>query len=76
KQEFEYAGGAGGFIDRYGYPFCRGRIFGITETDHGQYDAICPLLWATGAALMVRREDWLQSGGLDRRFFAHMEEID
>lgn len=76
KQEFEYAGAAGGFLDCYGYPFCRGRIFSVTETDHGQYDAICQLLWATGAALMVRRDDWQQSGGLDRRFFAHMEEID
>lgn len=76
KDTFEYAGGAGGFLDRYGYPFCRGRIFGDVEKDHGQYDAVVPLLWATGAALMVRREDWKASGGLDGRFFAHMEEID
>lgn len=76
KQMFEYAGCAGGFIDRYGYPFCRGRIFSTVEKDEGQYDEIVPLLWATGAALMVRREDWKQSGGLDGRFFAHMEEID
>lgn len=76
KDSFEYAGGAGGFIDHYGYPFCRGRIFDNVEKDHGQYDKIRPLLWATGAALMVRREDWRASGGLDGRFFAHMEEID
>lgn len=76
KDTFEYAGGAGGFIDHYGYPFCRGRIFDNVEKDHGQYDKIRPLLWATGAALFVRREDWRKSGGLDGRFFAHMEEID
>ena len=76
KTMFEYAGGAGGFIDAYGYPFCRGRIFADVEQDQGQYDTIRPLLWATGAALMVRREDWQTSGGLDGRFFAHMEEID
>ena len=73
---FEYAGGAGGFIDRYGYPFCRGRIFGTLEEDKGQYDTVVPLLWATGAALMVRTEDYRKAGGLDARFFAHMEEID
>lgn len=76
KQVFEYAGAAGGFIDRYGYPFCRGRIFETVEDDKGQYDEIVPLLWGTGAALMVRVSDWKASGGLDGRFFAHMEEID
>lgn len=76
KEEFEYAGGAGGYLDRLGYPFCRGRVFADVERDEGQYDQIVPLLWATGAALMVRRTDWEQSGGLDGRFFAHMEEID
>lgn len=76
KQKFEYAGGAGGYIDRYGYPYCRGRIFADVEDDHGQYDTVVPLLWATGAALMVRQADWQMSGGLDGRFFAHMEEID
>ena len=76
KEEFEYAGGAGGFIDRLGYPFCRGRVFGTLERDQGQYDHTVPLLWATGAALLIRRTDWQQSGGLDGRFFAHMEEID
>lgn len=76
KDKFEYAGAAGGFIDRYGYPFCRGRIFADVEKDEGQYNTIQPLFWATGAALMVRKADWEMSGGLDRRFFAHMEEID
>lgn len=76
KRMFEYAGAAGGFLDRYGYPFCRGRILGTVEADHGQYDTPAPLLWATGAALMVRAADWRSSGGLDGRFFAHMEEID
>lgn len=76
KGSFEYAGAAGGFLDRYGYPFCRGRIFGTVERDHGQYDTPCQLLWATGAALLVRASDWRESGGLDGRFFAHMEEID
>lgn len=74
--EFEYAGGAGGFIDKYGYPFCRGRIFNVVEKDKGQYDDTVPLLWATGAALFVRAEDYWDAGGLDGRFFAHMEEID
>lgn len=76
KEKFEYAGAAGGFIDRYGYPFCRGRIFNDIETDQAQYDEVVPLFWATGAALMVRRADWIEVGGLDGRFFAHMEEID
>ena len=76
KEMFEYAGASGGFLDRYGYPFCRGRIFHVVEKDCGQYDDIKDVLWATGAALMVRREDWVSSGGLDGRFFAHMEEID
>lgn len=76
KQLFEYAGGAGGYLDHYGYPFCRGRIFADIEKDEGQYDTIQPLLWATGAALLIRKEDWENSGGLDGRFFAHMEEID
>ena len=73
---FEYAGGAGGFIDRYGYPFCRGRILSTVEEDKGQYDSACTVMWATGAALLCRATDWRQSGGLDPRFFAHMEEID
>ncbi len=76
RADFEYAGAAGGYIDRYGYPFCRGRVFGVVETDRGQYDTVAPVLWASGAALMVRATDWKSSGGLDGRFFAHMEEID
>ena len=73
---FEYAGAAGGFVDRYGYPFCRGRIFDTVERDHGQYDAPEEVLWATGACLMVRAADYFGCGGLDGRFFAHNEEID
>ena len=74
---FEYAGAAGGFIDKLGYPFCRGRIFGTVETDNGQYDtAPIDIMWATGAALMVRTDVYLAVGGLDAKFFAHMEEID
>ncbi len=73
---FEYAGAAGGFLDKYGYPFCRGRVLDTIEKDEGQYDEVVSLLWGTGAALMVRVSDWQTSGGLDGRFFAHMEEID
>ena len=73
---FEYAGGAGGFIDSYGYPFCRGRLFSTLEKDHGQYDDPCDIFWATGAAMFVRASVWHQLGGLDGNFFAHMEEID
>lgn len=76
KDVFEYAGAMGGFIDCYGYPYCRGRIFDTVEKDHGQYDADVPLLWATGACLMVRLAVYKEVGGLDGRFFAHMEEID
>jgi GT2 family glycosyltransferase len=76
KEYFEYAGAAGGFIDRYGYPFCRGRIFDVVEKDDGQYNNVMQLLWATGAALFIRRADYIKAGGLDGRFFAHMEEID
>lgn len=76
KDTFEYAGACGGFIDRYGYPFCRGRIFNTVEKDIGQYDTVMPVFWATGAALFIRAEDYWEAGGLDGRFFAHMEEID
>ena len=76
KACFEYAGGAGGFLDRYGYPFCRGRIFDAVEEDKGQYDSVADLFWATGAALMIRSVDYWSAGGLDGTFFAHMEEID
>jgi GT2 family glycosyltransferase len=73
---FEYAGACGGFLDRYGYPFCRGRIFETVERDDGQYDYKEEILWATGAALMIRAKDYWDVGGLDGRFFAHNEEID
>ena len=73
---FEYAGAAGGFIDRYGYPFCRGRLLGEVEKDLQQYEDIVPVFWASGAALCIRRADYFEVGGLDARFFAHMEEID
>lgn len=73
---FEYAGAAGGFIDRNGYPFCRGRVFDHVEVDHGQYNSIRSIFWATGACLMVRSDLYLKVGGLDSDFFAHMEEID
>lgn len=73
---FEHAGAAGGFIDRFGYPFCRGRLLNVLEKDSGQYDTVRSLFWATGAALMVRPADWNAAGGFDARFFAHFEEID
>lgn len=76
RDEFEYAGAAGGFLDKYGYPFCRGRIFETVEKDRGQYDSPCEILWATGAAMVVRASDYRTEGGLDGRFFAHNEEID
>lgn len=76
KTMFEYAGAAGGFLDIYGYPFCRGRIFDTVEQDNGQYDSVTDLFWATGAALMIRAADYWSAGGLDGTFFAHMEEID
>lgn len=76
RDTFEYAGGAGGFIDRYGYPFCRGRLFSTLEQDHGQYDDPCDIFWATGACMFVRASVWHSLKGLDGDFFAHMEEID
>lgn len=76
RDMFEYAGASGGYLDRYGYPFCRGRIFDTVEKDQGQYDDIAEVLWATGAALMIRRADYWDAGALDGRFFAHCEEID
>lgn len=76
KSHFEYAGAAGGFIDRFGYPFCRGRIFDAMEEDRGQYDQSTELFWGTGACLLVRSDLWKKAGGLDEQFFAHMEEID
>ena len=76
RGSFEYAGASGGYIDRYGYPFCRGRVFDTVEADHGQYDDVAEVLWATGACLFIRRADYWRVGGLDERFFAHNEEID
>lgn len=73
---FEYAGASGGYLDRNGYPYCRGRIFDSIEEDRGQYDTISDIDWATGAALMIRTELYRQAGGLPSSFFAHMEEID
>lgn len=76
RQLFEYAGAGGGYLDRLGYPFCRGRLFDTLEADHGQYDDARPVAWATGACMLVRAAAWHQLGGLEPRFFAHMEEID
>ncbi len=76
KDEFEYAGAAGGFIDKYGFIFCRGRIFNVNEKDKNQYNKKTQIFWATGACLMIRSDVYFDVGGLDERFFAHMEEID
>ncbi len=73
---FEYAGASGGYLDAYGYPYCRGRMFSTVERDCGQYDDVVSVLWATGAALLIRSRDYWEVGGLDGRFFAHQEEID
>lgn len=77
REYFEYAGGAGGYLDSLGYPYCRGRLFDRIEKDEGQYDdGVADVCWASGAALCVRRDLYLELGGLDPLFFAHMEEID
>jgi GT2 family glycosyltransferase len=76
RDEFECAGGAGGFIDKYGYPFCRGRIFNSFEKDNGQYDDTREIFWASGACLFIRSHFFEEAGKLDEDFFAHMEEID
>ncbi|MCQ2177107.1 MAG: glycosyltransferase family 2 protein [Bacteroidales bacterium] len=76
RDSFEYAGACGGYIDRFGYPFCRGRVLGRVEKDCGQYDSPASVLWTSGACLMTRSSLWKSLGGLDDRFFAHMEEID
>ncbi len=76
KEYFEYAGAAGGFIDKYGYPYCRGRIFNTLEKDTGQYNDILQIFWASGACLFVKAEAFWQSGGFDEDYFAHQEEID
>lgn len=73
---FEYAGAGGGFIDNYGYPFCRGRVFWDLEEDKGQYDDTIQTFWASGACFFIRTEEFMHSGGFDEGFFAHMEEID
>ncbi|MBC8314091.1 MAG: glycosyltransferase family 2 protein [Bacteroidetes bacterium] len=76
RNSFEYAGAAGGYIDEYGYPFCRGRLFLTIEEDNGQYDDTVEISWASGACMFVRSKLFHQLGGLDEDFFAHMEEID
>lgn len=76
RSSFEYAGAAGGYLDRYGYPFCRGRVLQKLEKDNGQYNNPQNVLWCSGACLLVRSSVWNALGGLDSRFFAHMEEID
>lgn len=76
KSYFEYAGGGGGFIDKFGYPFCRGRIFSTLEEDKGQYNDTTQIFWASGASLFIRRKDFFDQNGFDEDFFAHMEEID
>lgn len=76
RDMFEYAGAAGGYIDKFGYPFCRGRVMSMIEKDCGQYDNPADVFWATGACLLVRSSVYSRLGGLDGRFFAHMEEID
>lgn len=76
KAFFEYAGAAGGYIDLLGYPYCRGRIFDSLEEDHGQYDDTVEIFWATGACMMIRKNDFFEAGGFDEDFFAHQEEID
>ena len=73
---FEYAGAAGGYIDKWGYPFCRGRILHHIEPDEGQYDSSVEIFWASGACLLIRSDLFFKAGGLDSFFFAHMEEID
>ncbi|RLD83824.1 MAG: glycosyltransferase family 2 protein [Bacteroidetes bacterium] len=76
KEKFEYAGASGGFIDKYGYPFCRGRIFQSLEVDKGQYNDSTEVFWATGACMFIRSDVFHELGGFDDDFFAHMEEID
>jgi hypothetical protein len=76
KNEFEYAGACGGYIDKYGYPFCRGRMFDVLEKDKGQYDSLQEVFWATGACMFVRADIFKEMHGFDDTYFAHMEEID
>ena len=76
RTHFEYAGASGGFIDKFGFPFCRGRVLSVVEEDNGQYDTPMPVFWASGACIIVRASSYREAGGLDPEFFAHMEEID
>ena len=76
KNKFEYAGACGGFIDKYGYPFCRGRLFNVLEEDNGQYNTAIEIFWATGACMFIRSKAFWKVGGFDDDYFAHMEEID
>lgn len=76
RNKFEYAGASGGFIDKWGYPFCRGRIFNTLEEDNGQYNQAAEVFWATGACMFVRADAFWEVGGFDGDYFAHMEEID
>lgn len=76
KSHFEYAGAAGGFLDKYGFPFCRGRIFNTLEEDKGQYNEVAPIFWASGACLFIRSKAFRKVGGFDEDYFAHQEEID
>jgi hypothetical protein len=76
KTKFEYAGAGGGFVDLYGYPYCRGRVFNILETDYGQFNDVANIFWASGACLFIRSKVYHQLGGFDEDYFAHQEEID
>lgn len=76
RNEFEYAGAAGGYMDAFGYPFCRGRLINVLEEDQGQYNDIAEIFWASGACLFIKSKAWKEAQGFDKDFFAHMEEID
>ncbi len=76
REYFEYAGAAGGFLDRFGYPFCRGRIFQSVEKDEGQYDDVREIFWATGACMFIKGSVFRDLGGFDEDYFAHQEEVD
>jgi GT2 family glycosyltransferase len=76
KTQFEYAGAAGGYLDLYAFPFCKGRVFDEVELDHGQYNTVEDIFWASGAAFFIKSKAWKEVGGLDADLFAHMEEID